>query len=378
MRIALGDQLFAGHDLFAAYEEPGRLWLALGGGPIIRNGIALLRGVQEHINDHGSVPSSRIDIDVHVSVSFGYAAHQVDEFSQDGLMAAALHRLAVDQNSRDPFTVENLIARDIRPEDITGDLDTPVTAVDTLTLLRADSSATEAFTTSFSPIVDADTGTIGALLVAVGWNRSFGTMDLSVPQTFLSLVSRRPHLAAEATRIALARLKAAAAETDTLEQRDLPLVIALPSILLHPDAADSALPNLLTPFLDRRECARTVVLVDIVPQGGGQALRLLSDRGIHIAVTAAAAAGADPVDLYGWLRWGVVFPQHVMQGPAGLDGMTIQQTASAIATRDTRLIGVTDGRIDPRELAAHGIGWTMSPGESWSSTTASAFGSRLA
>jgi hypothetical protein len=89
MRLALGHQDFAGHDLFAAYEEPGLLWVALGGGPIIRNGISLLRGLQQHINDHGAVPSARLDVDVHVSVSFGYAAHQVDDFAYDGLMATA-------------------------------------------------------------------------------------------------------------------------------------------------------------------------------------------------------------------------------------------------------------------------------------------------
>ena len=115
MRLALGHQDFAGHDLFAAYEEPGLLWVALGGGPIIRNGIALLRGLQQHINDHGAVPSARLDVDVHVSVSFGYAAHQVDDFAYDGLMATARNRLAVDQGSRDPFSVDNLLAYDIRP-----------------------------------------------------------------------------------------------------------------------------------------------------------------------------------------------------------------------------------------------------------------------
>ena len=51
-----GTRSSPGHDLFVAYEEPGRMWVALGGGPIIRNGIALLRGLQQHINDHGAVP----------------------------------------------------------------------------------------------------------------------------------------------------------------------------------------------------------------------------------------------------------------------------------------------------------------------------------
>ena len=42
-------------------------------------------------------------------------------------------------------------------------------------------------------------------------------------------------------------------------------------------AGELALPNLMTPFLDRTECSRTVVLIDAVPVGAGQALRLLAD-----------------------------------------------------------------------------------------------------
>ena len=43
--------------------------------------------------------------------------------------------------------------------------------------------------------------------------------------------------------------------------------------------------------------------------------------------------------------------------------MTIQQTASAIATRNTRLIAIADDNVNSRELAAHGIGWTVTPGQ---------------
>ena len=104
-----------------------------------------------------------------------------------------------------------------------------------------------------------------------------------------------------------------------------------------------------------------VVLVDAVPVGGGQALRLLSDRGVNIAMTAAAAAGADPTDLFGWQRWAIFFPTHVVQGPGGVDGLTIQQTASAIATHDTRLIAIADERVDTRQLALHNIHWGVDP-----------------
>ena len=363
VRLALGHQEFAGHDLFVAYEEPGLLWVALGGGPIIRNGIALLRGLQQHINDHGAVPSARLDVDVHVSVSFGYAAHQVDDFTFDGLLATARGRLVADQGSRDPFNVDNLLSYDIRPEDIIGEPDAPVTAVDVLNLLKADhgSAAGGPFVTTFLPVTDLDSGVTEALIVSTGWQRTFGNLDLAKPDAFRTLVNRQAELAAEATRVVLERLRAVFAEADALGHDDVPVLLSLPSILLNPDAGELALPNLVTPFLDRRECARTVVLVDAVPIGGGQALRLLSDRGVNIAVTAAAAAGADPTDLFGWQRWAVFFPTHVVQGVSGVDGLTIQQTASAIATHDTRLIAIADDRADTRQLALHNIHWGVDP-----------------
>ena len=365
MRLALGHQDFAGHDLFVAYEVPGRIWVALGGGPIIRTGIGLLRGLQQFINDHGAVPSARLDVEVHVSVSFGYAAHQVDEFSCAGLMTAALNRLAIDQSSRSPFAIDDLMGFDIRPEDIIGEPEVPVTAIDVLHVLTADHSSptTNAFTTQFTPVIAIEGGGIEALWAQMGWQRTFGAVDLGEPGTFLTLVNRQPRLAAEATRVTLDRLKSVFGEADALGRASLPILVSLPSILLHPDAGELALPNLMTPFLDRRECSRTVILVDTVPAGGGQALRLLSDRGLHVAVTAAAAAGADPTDLFGWQRWAVVFPQAVIQGLSGIDGLTVQQTASAIAGHDTRLIAVADVWADPRELIEHNITLIIDPSE---------------
>jgi hypothetical protein len=353
------------------------MWLALGGGPIIRNGIALLRGLQEHINEHGSVPSAKLDVDVHVAVSFGYAAHQVDEFSLEGLMTAALRRLAIDQGSRDPFTVENLVAYDIRPEDIVGALESPITAIDTLELLRADAPVEEAFNSRFSPVTHVDSGAIEALLLTVGWRRAFGSLDLADPEAFLSLVGRQPALAAEATAVLLEHVGAGLAQADELGYRDTPILVAMPSILLHPDAGELALPNLITPRLDRRQCARTVLLFDTVPPGAGQALRLISDRGVHLAVTAAAAAGTEPGDLFGWPRWAIVFPRHVVQSPSGVDGMTVQQTVSAIATSQTRLIGIADQAADMRDLARHGIIWTITADQSWTAVGESVLSPRV-
>jgi hypothetical protein len=369
MRMALGHQDFAGNDVFVAYEPPGRVWLALSGGPIIRNGITQLRSLQEHINEHGSVPSARLDVDVHVSVSFGYAAHQVDEFTFSGLSATALSRLGIDQGTRDPFTVDNLLTYEFTPEDITGAPQTPVTAVNVLNLLLADHATTteNPFITRFTPVRQVIDGTTQALMADVGWLRSFGTLDLSDPDAFLALVNRQQKLAAEATRVIVDRLRAVFAEADHLGREALPVVVGLPSTLLHPEAREYSLPNLLTPAMDRRECARTVILFNTVPAGAVQSLRLLIDRGLHVAVTAAAAAAADPADLYGWPRWALVFPQHVIQGPSGLDALTVQQTATAIATRETHLIGVTDGIADPRDLVEHAVLWTIDPTESYGS-----------
>ncbi|MBI1350202.1 MAG: hypothetical protein GC156_03705 [Actinomycetales bacterium] len=363
MRLAVGNPDFAGHDVFVAYEDPGRLWVALAGGPIIRNGIALLRTLQQYINDHGAVPSARLDVDVHVSVSFGYAAHQVDDFTFDGLMAMARQRLADDQGARDPFNVDSLMTYDIRPEDIIGAPDAPVTAVDVLNLMRADRSeiASDAFTTHFRPVMSLDSGGTVALVTSVAWHRTFGTLDLADERHLHALVNRQAELAAETVTITLERLKPVFAEADALGHHDLPVLAWMPSILLAPEAGELALPNLVPPALDRAECGRLVILVDAIPMGSGQALRLLADRGVRLAVTAGAATAADPTDLYGWQRWAIVFPQHVVQGPAGVDGLTIQQTASAIATHDTVLIAVADDVADARGLATNNVRWAIDP-----------------
>lgn len=360
VRLALGHEAFTGHDVFVAYEAPGRIWVALAGGPLIRNGISLLRGLQQRINDHGAVPAQHADIDVHVSVSFGYAAHQVDDFTQDGLMSTALARLGADTDARNPFAVESLLTYNIRPEDIIGEPEPPMTTVDMLAQLRSRADA-ESLLLEVLPVVDADTQQARALVCSVGWNRTLGNVDLSSAEAFAMLVNRQSDLAAAATDITLDHIVAVMEEADACGMHDMMIMAALPSVLLHPDAGHLSLPNLMSPRLDRRQCSRTVVLVDTIPLGAGQALRVLADRGISIAVTAAAAAGADAGDLFGWQRWAIVFPQSLLQGAAGLDSLTIQQTVTAIASTGTRLIGQVDRHADARELHRHGIRLTMEP-----------------
>ena len=365
MRLVSGYQDLAGHETFVAYESPGRIWVALTGGPMIRSGVALLNDLQRHINDHGSVPSARLDIDVHVAVSFGYAVHQVDEFAFAGLREAAVDRLAIDQSARSPFAIGEVITRDIRPEDIIGGAETPTTVVDAGAALREDRRsprADELFPYSLAVVRRPDSDQPQALVLEVGWRRSFGSLDLVQPAEFLRLVNRQPELAAEATRAILDRHREVLRMLAEQGRADFPVMVALPSVLLHPDAGALALPNLMSPFLDRAECVRTVALVDLVPAGGGEALRLLADRGIGVAMTAAAAATVSQQDLYGWQRWAIVFPPHIMAGKDGIDGLTIQQTASAIATHGTHLIGVVDRLPDGRQMETNNVGMIVDRG----------------
>ena len=371
MRLALGHAEFAGRDLFVAYEAPGRIWLALAGGPVIRTSISLLRSLQERINDHGSIPSAILDVDVHVSVSLGYGVHQVDDFTREGLMTCARERLAIDANARRHFSSE-LISFDIRPEDIIGEPESPMTAVDLLHRLSADRArGQDNFTVRVQPITDADSMRTKALMLSVGWRHHIGSVDLRDPEAFASLVHSQPELAAEAARMTLREVARAIDTADASGREDLPIVTPVPAILLHPEAGTLALPNLIVPALDRRQCARWVALVDTVPKGAGQALRLLADRGVRIALTAAAAAGVDQQDLFGWNRWSIIFPRPMLQTREGVDALTIQQTVSAIATHETVLVGVVDDTADARGMAESNIRWVMNPEDFFDSVEAS-------
>lgn len=361
-RMAMAHEPFAGHDIFMAYQAPGRIWLALAGGPIVRNSITLLRELQQTINDQGSVPAHRLAVDVHVSISMGYAAHQVDDFTQEGLIATAESRLAADASTRNSFIIDSMLTYDIRPEDIIGESEMPLTALDVLQQLK-DEQDLSAFPLQLRRIDDASTMAVQALMLEVGWNRVIGNVDLSRPADFTTLINRQPELAAVGTQIMIDQLLEVMSQVDRHCSARLPVMLPLPSVLLGPDVGHLALPNLVSPRLDRSQSARTVVLLDRIAGGSGQSLRVLADRGFHIAVSASAAAEADPDDLVGWSRWAIMFPQAMLQGLTGVDALTIQQTVTAISGHGTRLIGEVDRYIDPRALLRQGITWIISPDE---------------
>jgi hypothetical protein len=345
MRAALANPAFSGHEFFVAYERPGRIWVALASGPVIRTSIQLLRDLQQSINTvtHGS--STSMDLDVLVTTSFGYAAHQVDDLTAEGLIQTALDRLAVDQATRNPFTVPDFSTLDLRPEQIFDVETTPVTVENLLDGLRAD-RGTGRFVTEVTPVRRTQDDTVEALLLGVGWAREFKHLDMRVPENLLKAVNRQAHLAALAAQISLDALNAAVQSADAAGLVDAPLILRMPSILVHPEAGDLSLPNILVPLIDLQTSARTVLLFEDVPSGAGQALRMLIDRGLSIAITASAAAGADSSDLIGWRPWGIVFPVQVMQSERGIDGLMINQTSSACAGQATHLIGCVDRPLD--------------------------------
>ncbi len=347
MRSTLSSPLFNGTDVFVAYESPGRVWVAVSGGPIIRNTIQLLRDLQDSLNSFGRAASSATDLEVFVSVSFGYAAHQVDDLSPEGLIQTARDRLAADQSARNPLSDPDFSTLELTPELFTRTEPTPVT-VDSLLDGMTRDRGTDAFITESLPLLSTATGAHEGTLISVGWVREFRYFDMRAPENLLKAVNRQPHLAALAAEISLDAL---VSELDTSPM----CMIRMPSVLLHPEAGELALPNLIVPKLDRIQCQRTVLLFDEIPAGGGQTLRMLADRGLNIAVTAAAAASANSGDLAGWSRWAIVFPSHVMQGSHGVDALTISQTASAGASAGTRLIGMVIGSIDVRAAQAQGI-----------------------
>ncbi len=338
MRMAAGYPAFAGHDVFAAYQDPGRLWVALAGGPMIRSGIELLHGLQDRINDGGAVPSAHVDLDVHVGVSFGYSAHQVDDFDTEGLMRVALERLAVDAAARNPLVGGIAGFQEITPEAIIGSRSLPTLPIDVLALLDDDrASNPSSFVRFFRPVVDVGTEDSRAVLLGVGWDRTLGNSDLRDPDAFQSIITRQIELASSAAAVVSDAVHETLENLERLGRDDLPVMVPVPPVLLTPEAGAASLPNVLIPRLDRHDLARMVIVVNTIPYGSGEAFRTLNDRGVRIAVTAAAAAHAASSDLDGWRPWAIVFPASVVQH-GRLDALLIHQTVSALAGPATHLI----------------------------------------
>lgn len=351
VRLTLGNDDFTGREMFVAYEEPGRLWVALLGGPVIRQGIGQLTALQQRINDHGSVTSRRVDIDVTVSVSLGYATYQVDAVSTCDLRDLALQRLAADHSTRQALLGETLSSWDFTPEDITGQFATPLTTGDLLASLRDHRPTPGAFAEHLAPIhAPADDNPI-ALLLRPGWPDAPGDLDLSHPMRFLDLAERQLDIAVEYLTGTIEAMKRLIAATPN---STIPIVAYAPARLLHPDSAAAAIPNIAGRLFDRIEASRAVFAFRSLPAGGGQAASLLVDRGIRIALEGTAANDLDSNDLTGWPRWGLLLP--VVDGVAsGLDALSVNQMSTALASHETRLIAEVTATTDQRRLTSQGI-----------------------
>lgn len=348
VRSVLTSTVFRGADVFVAYERPGRIWLAVSGGPIIRNAIQGMRDVQESLNTFGRAGSSANDLDIFVSVSFGYAALQVDDVTYEGLIQSALDRLATDQAARNPLAEADFSSLDtleLTPELFTRTESTPVTVENLYDGMLSD-RGTDRFRVTTDPIITTATGASEGVLVNIGWERQFRHFDMRSPGNLLKAVERQPRLAALAAQISIDAARPALGSHDHV-------MVRMPAILLHPEAGEFSLPNLIVPALDRTELPRTIVLVDDLPVGSGQTLAHLADRGVRIALTATAAAAAEARDLQGWTRSMIVFPTHVLRD--GIDVLTIRQTASAVAGPSTRFAVLTPDSVDVRMLAGAGI-----------------------
>ncbi len=357
-RLIQGYKDFAGHDLFVAYETPGRIWLALSSGPIIRTGIDLLNSLQTRINESGSAPSHKVDLEVHVSVSFGYSVHQVDAISLTDLMAACRERLNKDISLRNSFDPSELLPIDISPEDFAAPGPDAVSSGNVLVEFRnARDAGAKNFTSWLYPLTGNSGDKTHGIFVELGWDHTVGQSSFLDPQSFMSLVNRQVELAADTALLACEKLAGVISELDTLGHFNIPVVTRMPSILLNPESGLYALPNILGRALDRRQASRTVVVLDSIPRGAGQAVRLLCDRGISVAVTSSAAIGADPVDLDNWHRWAIIFPPTLVNGHDGLDSLIVQQTSLAIASTDTRLMAIVNEMTDQQSLSEGPINW---------------------
>lgn len=317
---------FAEIERFVAYEAPGRVWIAVLGSDV-RESIARFHAVRE-------------SADIRRLVSMGTAVYQVDAIDECDLIDIAEERLGIDAsvNGAEGYGGATLL-------DLASDL-----------RAAADEGAVESFVT---PITSVDRRTSDAVLVSLSWPHRFGSADLSDPDAFMKAVNRQVPAARIAAELLCESTHLALADLDFVGGDQAMALVAMPSVLLHPEAGKDALPNIVAGEFDRIEAARTVLLFDTVPKGSGQVLRMLVDRGFKIAVTSGAVATASPADLAGWQRWGVVLNSHLLDGPRGVDSLAIQQSITALAGAETRVVGEISRGIDPAILRAQQIEWVL-------------------
>jgi len=345
IRTVVGNPDFAGEEVFVSYGEAGRIWIALLGGPVVRQGIAQLRALQQWLNDHGSVSSARVDVEVSVSVSLGYAAYQVDAVSVPEIMSVASDRLDRDKSARRALLGDSLGYLDFTPEDITGSA-TPVSTADLAQALADHEDDRSGLDVSVRTLVTPRHRETAGLMLEVSWGDAPGDLDLSTPERLLDAAEHRIDLAVEYAAGSIAAMRDLMASTaDTT----LPVLAHAPALLLHPDSGAAALPNIAGRMLDRVEAARAIFIISAIPRGAGQAAQLLEDRGVRLAVMADAAMGADPDDLLGWSPWAIVFPLDSSRRPTGLDALAVQQVTSALARRGTILVAEagSSSQVDP-------------------------------
>ena len=184
--------------LFRSAGRHGEFWIAYRCGPIVRSGIDTLRSLQQHINEESLSPSYA-DIQIHLSVSMGFATHQVDDFTVDGLIACADQRLASDAVSRDPLHASYPSTWDVSPEQIIDPSSAPITTPNAVELLRERRNENSAVRHVLQPVIDLKTNSLEAVYLSCGLHASLAGHDLSDPESFQSFVNRSPRLAVEAS-----------------------------------------------------------------------------------------------------------------------------------------------------------------------------------
>ena len=326
LRTVTGFGGLDGHDAFVAYEEPGRVWVALGGGPVIRSSVGLLRELHDHVETHARVPAPRRDVEVSIGVSFGHSAYLVDDLTYSGMVETARERLAQDQALRSPMLDEVMLGIDT-VEALLG-VDAPISAEDLVSDLRI-ARTRDALVREIVPIEEH--GQLRAAWLRVGWPRRIGHHDLTDAEHFLAVADRQPSLGAEAAR---AIVDLALRTRDELAEHAMavPLLVPLPAVAFGSDD----LSRLARIELEPLPKDGVVYVADQLPRGCGPRMRELQALGVDIAVTAAAAASADAADLADWQCWAIVFP--ALQGQRAIDDLVVQQTTTAVASPSTLLV----------------------------------------